>query len=260
MNNRSMGGNGGGLVKCDGHIEGNLIQGNGAKYGGGFLLCNAVIRSNTIKSNQGVEVGGAFLSCGGMIEKNVISDNISYFWGAAFEDCSGTVRNNIITGNRSHEGNFIDSCTADFENNTIYGNSQGVVGSSGVIKNCIMWANESPIVTRLVSSPGPSKFLSLSTSVSLPTYCCIENWTGGGEGNTSLNPDLRDPEKGDFHLKWSSPCVDAGGVIAGLVNDFDGNKRPCAALPEARGDGSHFDIGAYEFIEVNNSVKSWLLY
>jgi hypothetical protein len=52
------------------------------------------------------------------------------------------------------------------------------------------------------------------------------------------DPILVNPSGFDFHVKSSSPAIDAGGVLTGIVVDFDGNNRP---------QGSTYDIGAYEF-------------
>ena len=57
-----------------------------------------------------------------------------------------------------------------------------------------------------------------------------------------------DPANGDFHLLPASPCIDAGGHIEGLTEDFEGDARGYDGSAEPRGDGSDFDIGADEFI------------
>jgi hypothetical protein len=48
---------------------------------------------------------------------------------------------------------------------------------------------------------------------------------------------LVDPPQGDCHLSAGSPAIDTGAVIAGLVDDFDGETRP---------QGAEIDIGAFE--------------
>jgi len=53
-----------------------------------------------------------------------------------------------------------------------------------------------------------------------------------------LDPLLKDPEKGDFHLLSESPAVDAGVYLPDLKEDYEGIPRP---------QGNGFDIGAFEF-------------
>jgi len=77
--------------------------------------------------------------------------------------------------------------------------------------------------------------------------------TEPGTGNINADPqfvDISNPiTSSGFHLKPNSPCIDAGRFVDGLSEDFDANQRPYDAVTwETRGDGSDFDIGAYEFI------------
>ena len=82
----------------------------------------------------------------------------------------------------------------------------------------------------------------------MPSYCSIQDWSGGGTGNISLDPLLVDPANSDFHLQATSPCIDAGGIVTGLTQDFEGDLRPYDGSSEPRGDGSDFDIGADEYV------------
>jgi len=50
------------------------------------------------------------------------------------------------------------------------------------------------------------------------------------------NPDFVDKEKRDFHLKESSPCIDAG-TNTSILTDIEGNAR------------SNPDLGAFEFVD-----------
>ena len=53
------------------------------------------------------------------------------------------------------------------------------------------------------------------------------------------NPDFEDKSKRDFHLKESSPCIDAGRSTS-ISNDIEENDRTLTPPP---------DLGAYEFID-----------
>ena len=62
------------------------------------------------------------------------------------------------------------------------------------------------------------------------------------EGNIQGNPQFVDPDGADFHLRITSPCVDAATNTYGLPVDFDGNRRPL----DGNGDGiAGYDMGAY---------------
>jgi hypothetical protein len=56
------------------------------------------------------------------------------------------------------------------------------------------------------------------------------------------SPDFVDAYENDFHLKSSSPAIDAGNSSTNGTSDIEGNPRnnPTDSNP---------DIGAYEFIE-----------
>jgi hypothetical protein len=51
----------------------------------------------------------------------------------------------------------------------------------------------------------------------------------------------------DYHLLITSTCLDAGCLIVGLTEDFEGDPRPYDATSQPRGDGSDYDIGADEY-------------
>ena len=196
---------------------GGAIRGNGTK---------ATIEANIITDNE----GGLINDCDGTIEGNRILLNQT-----GLHYCDGIILNNVIYLNRAAPS----YCNATFLNNTIFGNgSTGVSGieyCAGQIQNCIIWGNgESPADNIRDSST--------------PSYCCIEGWAGGGEGNIFTDPRFVDPENGNFRLQPDSFCIDSGGATGLITEDIDGVPRPYDAAPDVRGDGSDIDIGAYEFV------------
>ncbi len=255
---------GGGLFRCDGMIQNNIISDNSADWGGGVEDCGGTIQYNTIFGNSAQRDGGGVRYCDGTIQYNIISGNSAGEHGGGLDECAATVQNNTITSNSailgggglascngivqnnaifgnsaSESGGGLHGCDFRIRNNTIYGNSAGQSGGgisecSGTIRNCIIWQNTSPIGGQL-------------DSCSSPSYCCIQDWSGGGAGNISDDPELVDPANGDFHLLPDSPCIDAGCFSTELTEDFEGDPRPCDGTSELRGDGSDFDIGADEY-------------
>ncbi len=213
---------GGGLYECNGVIQGNRIAGNQASLGGGLAFCHGVIRNNRIVNNASGEGGGLAWCENATIENNLVAFNTCGIAGAGFHSCSGLIRNNTVwgngTGNTDRGGGF-------------YGCSEAA------ILNCIVWGNLA------AEDPQIDSWGTLA-------YCCIE---GGAEGEETIltdNPQLVDPEEGDFHLLPTSPCIDAGDAAPGLTIDFEGDPRPFDGWQDParpRGNGSDYDIGADEY-------------
>ncbi len=231
--------NGGGIAYCDGLIEDNTIMNNTAtKQGGGLYNCHGIIRNNIIKNNSAGDWGGGISWSEGIIQNNIITENInngisivpgqiinniiSKNIGAGISTLfvGGIVKNNLIYANDK----ACFSCSGNIINNIIYGHksqSYTIADCNGIIKNNIIWGNE--------------KASYLLYNSSLPTYSCIQDWTGGGEGNISVDPGFIDAANGDFRLMNGSPCIDAGNPAAEY---FD------ACIPPGRGTVRN-DMGAY---------------
>jgi hypothetical protein len=55
-----------------------------------------------------------------------------------------------------------------------------------------------------------------------------------------VDPKLVNPAASDYHLQASSPAIDTGYDLTGLVSDdYDNNSRP---------QGAGYDIGAFEYV------------
>jgi hypothetical protein len=254
-------------------IEGLTITGGESFKGGGIagFGTKATIRKNLIHGNEASPdffkgeheeeidaLGGGIFDCDGLIENNLIFENGANI-GAGLYGCDGMVRNNIVYSNHTTQlcrffpppaactsslGGGISHCNGFLTNNTIYGNTSidgapGVFECWGEIVNNIVWMNR-------VEDLAPTLYPQFANSRT-PEYCCIEYWSGGGEGNISLNPLLVAPDSGDFHLTSDSPCIDAGRFTNPILPDYEGNPRPMDGTREERGNGSEIDIGADEF-------------
>ncbi len=235
-------------------LSGFTITNGAAPYGGGIngggiagIGTQATIQHNNITNNAAYYNGlyggngGGLTGCDGTIEFNNISGNLATYFGGGLKSCDGIIQNNVISQNvsRMGEGGGLYYCRGTIQNNTISGNSASRGGGlaycpRAIIRNCIIWQNIAP--------SGPQ----LRDDSSTPSYSCIQDWTGGGTGNISFDPQLVDPDNGDFHLQSTSQCIDAGGTVT-LAQDFEGDPRPWDATSEPRGDGSDYDIGADEY-------------
>ncbi|MDP2895873.1 MAG: right-handed parallel beta-helix repeat-containing protein [bacterium] len=234
--------NGGGVAYCQGTIRNNVISANSARgVGAGLAFCHGAIERNPIIANTAEDQGGGFYGCHGVIVDNVISSNSSAFYGGGLSYCNGIIQNNLISANSvSGEpwygfGGGVALCEGTIRNNSVVGNMAGNRGGglcdcSGMILNCIVWGNVAPAGSQLHNTE-------------VLTYSCIQDWTGGGEGNISEDPRFVDAENGDFRLMPDSPCIDAGFNDPQLPGfDIAGMHRIMFG-----GKSLTVDMGAYEF-------------
>ena len=148
----------------------------------------------------------------------------------------------IASPSYSAYGGGLYNCRGIILNNTIYKNTS-TSGGGGfhsyydvqLLQNCIIWDNYAPEY--------PDIFIGSDETTSLYNY--IEN--EGESKNTPAFPEFYDPDSGDFRLKSNSPCIDAGGYTSYVIKDILGNSRGFDGVAEYRGDGSDYDIGAYEY-------------
>ncbi|MDP2895776.1 MAG: choice-of-anchor Q domain-containing protein [bacterium] len=260
--------NGGGLHSCSGTLQNNTLTANsangGALGGGGLCECNGTIQGNAITKNSASQ-GGGLSYCHGLIQNNVIAGNVAggglVSQGGGLAWCFALIRNNLIASNQVQQsgcpGGGLSACFGTIENNTITGNRVGGdgwgggVSRCGTIRNCVIWGNSA------------SQEAQVDRQSEVPTYCCIQDWWEGGEGNIALNPRLCDPdgpdddfftlEDNDCHLDWDSPCIDAGKnepwMWGGI--DLDGNNRVFLGGKSATVDMGAYEYGSFRFTVVN---------
>ena len=261
---------GGGILASGGKIKNNVIEGNSASGNGGGLhfrfnrsiVTGNIIRNNTAGSRGGGVYTNAYLifsgntveansvstsSRGGgiyqmpyrsvVIEGNVFKGNA----GAAIAVPTyayGQIRNNLIFGN--YIGVYFGIYSHGLAvNNTITGNTYGVLNGGGCqagcpqVSNSIVWGN----TTNDVNS-------------SITVTYSILGVSRAGTGNIAADPLF--VVGGDYRLKAASPAIDSGRDAAadGVTLDRDGKTRPRdgdGLGAGSTGDGSDYDIGAYEY-------------
>jgi len=225
-------------------IQNNVISGNSVmgdlSAGGGLFLCDGTIQNNTISGNT-ANFGGGFYECDATIQNNTIAGNSANFGGGLY-DCDATIRNNLIIGNSAASGGGFYDCNGTIGNNTISGNSAASFGGGlrlcrGTIQNCIVWGNSAAYDAQL-------------SMCKEPTYSCIQNWAGLGEGNIAEDPQFVDAdgpddnpetfEDNDYRPGAGSPCIEAGKNEDWMSDavDLDANPRIM---------GETVDMGAYEY-------------
>jgi len=214
-------------------ISANTISGNSADLFGGGIYCDdssPTISNNTISGNSAAFGGGIFYwDSSPTINNNSISTNSADGGGGiSCWESSPTIRNNTISGNWANAGGGIECYYSNptISNNTISGNWAYYHGggiycynwSSPTIANTILWEDTAP--------NGPELFLEGGHAT--VSYCDVQGgWPG--TGNIDADPVFAGPYNKDFHLRWHSPCIDAG--------------EPSLSDP----DGTRSDVGAFYF-------------
>jgi predicted outer membrane repeat protein len=289
--NYDFGGRGGGIF-CEQNssptITYNTISHNlSSDYGGGICLvgCNdlenpIVISHNTIHSDTADYSGGG-IYCSASSSSITISRNLIYNNSANEHDggaiwCSSSnpgISNNTINGNSACQqggGVYCTSSNPAIGSNTIASNSAEKDGggiyclnSSPLITNTILWEN---------AAPGGSQILVASGNPAV-VYCDVQGgWPG--VGNIDADPIFVGPERGDFHIRWHSPCIDHGNPslydpdgtrsdigasyfnqdLAGIAELYPHN-IPIVIPPE--GDSIYYDRWAFNFSDTTITVDLW---
>ena len=112
--------------------------------------------------------------------------------------------------------------------------------SAGLSRSCLAY---NCIVLGNTVDGVPSNYLDNSFYECMLVGCCTYPVPGRGTGNIDVDPLFVDSERGDFHLRMGSPCINAGtNDFVFMLQDYDGNPR----IQRGR-----VDIGCYEYQPTN---------
>jgi hypothetical protein len=239
-------------------IGGNLAIHDTGAFGGGIFCYSspATITKNIVRENFSSD-DGAGIACW-EYSHAYIADNFVYAntsaMGAGGVDCiysDATIVNNMIFANWAQGETALRCCRCDpiVTNNTLCDNfASGSSGAGGglstfyaspVVTNTILWNNTGPeIIVGTASNP-------------IVTYCDVDGgWPG--TGNINVNPLFVDQAGGDYHLKATSPCIDAGSNMATALPEYDLEDDPrrfdVPLVPDTGfGQAPLVDMGADEF-------------
>ncbi len=207
-------------------LDGFTITGGyDTDYGGG-VWNNGTVQHCILTGNTGYRGGGAYNS--GLMQKCLVYGNTSSFRGGGIWN-DGLVLTCVIADNTALYGggvwnNSLILNATVAKNQSTLGPVGGLFNYFGVVRNCIIQANGNGDYGEQAGSYAPQ-------------YSCAPGLFG--EGNLAANPSFADPDRGDFRLQASSPCVNAGINQEWMMgaSDLDGDPR----ILDGR-----VDMGAYE--------------
>lgn len=279
------GGAGGVGVTLSGTVRNNRIISNTTAMGGGGIIVDdyssALIEKNTINNNRATYGGG--IAHGHYSSVSIINNTIA--WNTALE-CGGgihfpsyaneTIRSNKIIRNSAKNGGglCINAYSALLLTNMLIVNNFAQVRGGGIYAVSYSYAN---ILNSTITGNGVpllengagifhEGYSSLKVSNSIVWgnlgVDIYQAWAATvtysilgaeyGSSNIIANPLFVNAAAGDFRLQNTSPAIDTGRSTAadGVTHDIDGVTRPQDGNGLGKGstgDGSDYDIGAYEF-------------
>ena len=195
------------------------FSGNSARGVGGGMdnmhESNPILTGCTIRGNSAGSKGGGMANTNfssPVLTNCIISGNSAGSKGGGMGNRASnpTVTNCTFSGNSAHYGGAMHSDS----------------GSSPTLTNCILWGDTPEEIYMISGTP-------------VITYCDVQDgWEG--KGNIDSDPCFVDDANDDYHLKPTSPCIDAGDpcyIAEPDETDIDGNPRVI---------GGRIDMGAYE--------------
>jgi hypothetical protein len=151
-----------------------------------------------------------------------------------------TIHRCVVAGNHtsytSAAGIYLDASPATIENCTVADNYLETANGVGVgiqafsapliVRNSILWGN------RDVFGAFEAEQIDVGGLTLSLEFNCVQGLTGalGGPGNFGEDPEFWDAPGGDYQLRYTSPCIDAG--------------HPNTPLDP---DGTTADVGAFAF-------------
>ncbi|HSW88162.1 MAG TPA: right-handed parallel beta-helix repeat-containing protein [Candidatus Saccharimonadales bacterium] len=165
---------------------------------------------------------------------------------AIYVDDTGDIVTNNIAYNNVGNGLYTNHGTGSvlFANNLSYANKEYGVGVNGsasgnIVENNILIGNG---IAGIKTWSGTSNTQIANNILFNNATNFILSGSAIQTGNLTVDPQLVNyvaDGTGDYHLKATSPAIDAGISTNAPSIDFDGNARP---------QGNGFDIGVYEYL------------
>ncbi len=192
-------------------ISNNVITGNRAWDTGGLSRCDGLIEKNLITDNYARwwQGGGGLYQCHGIVRNNIIVGNVATGCdsGAALSDCNAVVSHCTIACN--------------------YGDGLDVIAwGATTVKNCIFWANHPPAIglTPQFSSVDvdpcfvdPGRWVHQDDpNTAVPPYDPNALWIGGDYHLKSQAGHYDEQTRQWVIDDTTSPCIDTGDPLAAI--------------------------------------------
>ena len=211
----------------------NTISNNSAGYGGGGIGCHQsspTLNNNTIGNNSAGSGGGIYYSVPYLdptLTNNIISGNSANEGGGIYcYQADPILTYNTIRNNNANEGGGIychlsrpSFVNVTMVNNFATANGGGIYlysNSQLSLVNSILW-NDAPEEIYF-SGDGSPNIITISYSDIAGGYAGIVTNNNGTVnwllGNLDTDPLFVDSGNGDYHLTYSSPCIDAGDPLS----------------------------------------------
>jgi hypothetical protein len=206
--------------------------------------CDATISQSLLHDRAAVGGTEVLFASGA---SNVVADRTTFDGGdgiaaiAAFVHITNSVVSNQAGPDGGAFGGGAGSVTISFStivNSAVKCATSGPAACTGASQNGVCFDN-SIILNTATGAPANTVTgvaCSFAFTEVFPQSAVLPN---AGAGNkVGIDPQVVDPTNGNFHLKSTSPAIDAANPTATDVIDFDGTMRP---------HGLHDDLGAFEF-------------
>ena len=239
-------------------ISNNTISGNSASYGGGIICIyysHSWIMNNIFYNNNNFDI----------YEYDTISDPLVRY-NDFYGNPDGVYYDEGTTPYTSVEAmdSAIDKCSNNIGLNPLFVGdtlSEGIWTAAPVYNSATFQTTITNSSAAWTVNEHAGHLLNPDTSQNRQFVIVSNNATTMTVwGNVTTIAKIGDTYKiFDYHLKSTSPCIDAGCLISGLTEDFEGDPRPFNGTSQIRGDGSDYDIGADEFIR-QTRVDNWIFY
>ncbi len=187
----------------------------------GLLVTHCRFVGNSVEKNGYL----LFANRNNVIRNCLIADNVN----------SGSLTDGFIISAYNNNDSSFQSCTiagnrTTKEGGTSYSAVKSNISSTTFV-NCILWGNATP----------DGDYRDLNALEGQATYCCSSTPGLDGTGCTTSYPKFEAASNGNYRLKPSSPCINAGLNQSWMASatDLDGNARIYHEKT--------VDMGCYEF-------------
>jgi len=220
-------------------LGGGIDNSGGNNYGDSLTISKCSITGNIVDCQGSVKSGiGGGVACYGQttIKDCSIIGNVSTNISGGVWGTNLTMRNSLIALNRASTniGGGVWMTNGIVESCTIVSNYAGVAGGGLYFNGPAVGTNN---IVYFNTAPNGANFTNTAGNAGLNYSCVIP--AVNGAGNITNNPVLKNLAGGDYRLRMTSPCVNAGTNQPWMTNavDLEGNARILKNI---------VDMGTYE--------------